>query len=74
MLRRGVTDATFGGGTADELPERGALGLRAKQAVTDGLVGLVTGFRTERIRLEAGGRCSWRRTGGSCRPPTRWSC
>lgn len=22
-LRRGVTDATFGGGTADELPERG---------------------------------------------------
>jgi len=54
VLRRGVTDATFGGGTADALPERGALGLRAKQAVTDGLVGLVTGFRTERIRLEAG--------------------
>lgn len=54
VLRRGVTGATFGGGTADELPERGALGLRAKQAVTDGLVGLVTGFRTERIRLEGG--------------------
>jgi len=54
VLRRGVTDATFGGGTADALPERGALGQRAKQAVTDGLVGLVTGFRTERIRLEAG--------------------
>lgn len=51
-LRRGVTAATFGGGSADELPERGALGLRAKQAVTDGLAGLVTGFRTERIRVE----------------------
>jgi thioredoxin reductase len=54
VLRRGVTGGTFGGGTADELPERGALGLRARQAVADGLVGLVTGFRTERIRLEGG--------------------
>ena len=53
-LRRGVTGATFGGGTADELPERGALGLRARQAVEDGLAALVTGFRTERIRLDAG--------------------
>jgi thioredoxin reductase len=57
-LRRGVTAATFGGGTADQLPERGALGLRARQAVTDGLVGLVTGFRTERIRLDAAGRAA----------------
>jgi thioredoxin reductase len=54
VLRSGVTGATFGGGTADELPERGALGLRAKQAVTDGLVGLVTGFRTEGVRVEDG--------------------
>jgi thioredoxin reductase len=54
VLRRGVTGATFGGGTADELPERGALGLRARQAVTDGLAGLVTGFRTERFRMEGG--------------------
>lgn len=52
VLRRGVTGATLGGGTADELPERGALGLRARQAVTDGLVSLVTGFRTERFRTE----------------------
>ncbi|HTR92672.1 MAG TPA: NAD(P)-binding domain-containing protein [Trebonia sp.] len=55
VLRRGVTGSTFGGGMADELPERGALGLRAKQAVAAGTVGLVTGFRTERIRV-AGGR------------------
>ncbi|RAF15193.1 flavoprotein, partial [Burkholderia multivorans] len=40
---------TFGGGDADELPERGALGQRAERAVDEGLVDLVTGFRTERI-------------------------
>lgn len=55
-LRRGITGGTFGGGTADQLPERGALGLRAKRAVEDGLVGLVTGFRTERITRDAVGR------------------
>jgi thioredoxin reductase len=56
VLRRGVTGGTFGGGTADQLRERGALGIRAKQAVEDGLVGLVTGFRTERIGVDAAGR------------------
>jgi hypothetical protein len=56
VLRRGVTGATFGGGAADQLPERGALGIRAKQAVTDGLVSLVTGFRTERISRDGEGR------------------
>lgn len=56
VLRRGVTGKTFGGGDADQLPERGALGIRARQAVEAGLVGLVTGFRTERIRLDAAGR------------------
>ena len=55
-LRRGITSGTFGGGTADQLPERGALGLRAKRAVEDGLVGLATGFRTERITRDAVGR------------------
>jgi hypothetical protein len=56
VLRRGVTGATFGGGDADELPERGALGTRAKRAVADGTVALVTGFRTERIRRDSSGR------------------
>lgn len=51
VLRRGSVGNTFGGGDADELPARGALGQRAKAAVTDGLVDLVTGFRTERIDL-----------------------
>ncbi|WP_433646843.1 NAD(P)-binding domain-containing protein [Leucobacter sp. W1038] len=52
VLRRGQVGNTFGGGTADELPERGALGQKAKEAVEAGLVDLVTGFRTERFTLE----------------------
>lgn len=56
VLRRGITGKTFGGGTADQLPERGALGIRARQAVEAGLVSLVTGFRTERVRVDAAGR------------------
>lgn len=54
VLRRGAVGNTFGGGAADELPERGALGQRAKRAVEDGLVDLVTGFRTDQISLENG--------------------
>jgi len=49
VLRRGTVGSTFGGGDADELPERGALGQRARTAVEQGLVTLVTGFRVERI-------------------------
>ncbi len=52
VLRRGEVGDTFGGGAADELPQRGALGKRAKQAVQDGHVDLVTGFRIERMRIE----------------------
>lgn len=48
-IRRTVSGNTFGGGAADQLPERGALGVRAKKAVEDGIVSLVTGFRTEHI-------------------------
>ena len=49
VLRRGTVGDTFGGGSADELPQRGALGLRARQAVDDGLVELVTGFRVDQV-------------------------
>lgn len=55
VLRRGQVGNAFGGGAADELPERGALGQRAHRAVTGGLVDLVTGFRTERIIRRDGG-------------------
>ena len=49
VLRRGATGDVFGGGAADQLPGRGALGERARRAVEDGLVDLVTGFRVEQI-------------------------
>ncbi|ORV87605.1 NAD(P)-binding domain-containing protein [Mycolicibacterium iranicum] len=54
VLRRGVSEDTFGGGAADELPERGALGVRSKEAVEDGRVSLSTGFRIERIDMVDG--------------------
>lgn len=50
VLRRPVSGATFGGGEADQLPERGALGLHAKDLVDAGLVQLLTGFRTHELR------------------------
>ncbi|MBF4569093.1 NAD(P)-binding domain-containing protein [Plantibacter sp. VKM Ac-2880] len=49
VLRRGTVGNTFGGGDADELPARGALGLKAKELVDGGLINLVTGFRVERV-------------------------
>lgn len=52
VLRRGAVGNTFGGGAADELPERGLLGQRAKEAVESGAADLVTGFRTESVRTE----------------------
>lgn len=53
-LRRGVVGDTFGGGEADELPQRGALGVRSREAVETGLVELVTGFRTDRVDVVDG--------------------
>jgi thioredoxin reductase len=50
VLRRGSTATTYGGGEADQLPQRGALGLRARAAVDAGRVQVVTGFRTAQIR------------------------
>ncbi|TWF80864.1 thioredoxin reductase [Pseudonocardia hierapolitana] len=61
LLRRGEIGNTFGGGEADQLPARGALGRRAARAVAAGHVTTVTGFRTsavhraedERLTLES---------------------
>ncbi|MEI7032199.1 NAD(P)-binding protein [Streptomyces pratensis] len=44
LLRRGLSGAAFGGGAADQLPARGALGLAAKAAVDAGHADAVTGF------------------------------
>ncbi|MEV8564797.1 NAD(P)-binding domain-containing protein [Streptomyces sp. NPDC051322] len=56
ILRRGISGSTFGGGDADQLPARGALGLAAKAAVDDGHADAVTGFRTDAIERNADGR------------------
>jgi hypothetical protein len=52
VLRRGIGGSTFGGGEADELPARGALGLRAKAAVDSGHVEAATAFRTAAVERE----------------------
>lgn len=52
ILRRGLSGSTFGGGEADQLPARGALGLRAKAAVEAGHAHAVTGFRTAAVERE----------------------
>jgi len=49
LLRRGQVGDTFGGGDADQLPARGALGLRAAAAVEAGHISTVTGFRTAAV-------------------------
>ncbi|MFE7650791.1 NAD(P)-binding domain-containing protein [Streptomyces phaeoluteigriseus] len=56
ILRRGISGSTFGGGEADQLPARGALGLAAKAAVDNGYADAVTGFRTEAIERDGEGR------------------
>ncbi|MFI7005594.1 FAD-dependent oxidoreductase [Streptomyces sp. NPDC050145] len=56
ILRRGISGSTFGGGSADQLPARGALGLAAKAAVDEGHADAVTGFRTEAIERDTEGR------------------
>ncbi|SMD18147.1 FAD-dependent oxidoreductase [Lentzea albidocapillata] len=55
LLRRGAVGNAFGGGEADQLPARGALGLRAKKAAEAGYVETATGFRTAAIERAADG-------------------
>jgi thioredoxin reductase len=55
LLRRGAVGTVFGGGEADQLPARGALGLRAKAAVEAGHIRVVTGFRTEAVEHDSDG-------------------
>ncbi|NBE51309.1 NAD(P)-binding domain-containing protein [Streptomyces sp. YC537] len=56
VLRRGISGSTFGGGEADQLPARGALGLAAKAAVDQGHAEAVTGFRTDAVERADDGR------------------
>lgn len=54
MLRRGSATNVFGGGAGDELPERAALGSRARKVIDEGLVDLVAGFRVAELRRDEG--------------------
>ncbi|MEU3906312.1 NAD(P)-binding domain-containing protein [Streptomyces goshikiensis] len=56
ILRRGISGSTFGGGEADQLPARGALGLAAKAAVDAGYADAITGFRTDAVERDGDGR------------------
>ncbi len=55
LLRRGAVGNAFGGGEADQLPARGALGLRAKNAAEAGRITTATGFRTAAVERAADG-------------------
>jgi len=54
-LRHPSIDRLLGGGLNDELPERGALGLAAKQAMEDGRLTMLAPFAAQRISLGAEG-------------------
>ena len=56
LLRRGVVGNVFGGGDADQLPARGALGRRAADAVEAGHIEVIRGFRTAEVRRVEDGR------------------
>ncbi|WP_089920898.1 FAD-dependent oxidoreductase [Lentzea albida] len=56
LLRRGAVGTVFGGGESDQLPARGALGMRARKAAEAGHVETVTGFRTAAVERGADGR------------------
>lgn len=55
LLRRGSTANVFGGGIGDELPERAALGSRARKVIDEGVVDVVTGFRVAEFRQAGDG-------------------
>ncbi len=49
LVRRAALGDVFGGGEADQLSERGALGEQARAVVSGSAVTTVTGFRTARV-------------------------
>jgi hypothetical protein len=55
-LRREQVESVFGGGESDALPERGALGLRAKRAVADGRIEVLSPFRIGRLARRSDGK------------------
>ncbi|WP_137157502.1 NAD(P)-binding domain-containing protein [Rhizobium sp. FKL33] len=53
-LRHDGVDCLLGGGLNDKLPERGALGLAAKQAMEDGRLNMLTSFSADSIMTDGG--------------------
>lgn len=53
LVRRPSIGTAFGGGQADELSERGALGDQARAAVSNGPTTTLTGFRTVRVEADS---------------------
>lgn len=54
-LRHNSVEKLLGGGLNDQLPERGALGLAAKQAMQDGRLNMLTSFAVDRIGTKSDG-------------------
>ena len=54
-LRRSSVEKLLGGGLNDRLPERGALGLAAKQAMDDGRLNMLAPFAVDRIETRKDG-------------------
>ena len=53
-LRHDGVDRLLGGGLNDQLPERGALGLAAKQAMEEGRLNMLTSFSADSITTDGG--------------------
>lgn len=56
LVRRPGTADAFGGGDNDQLEQRGALGVRARRAVSEGPVSVVTSFRVSDVETGGDGR------------------
>lgn len=56
VVRGSSQERSYGGGEADELPARGALGSRLQRLVRSGRVELVSNFRTDTVSRTADGR------------------
>ncbi|MBB6412497.1 NAD(P)-binding domain-containing protein [Mesorhizobium sangaii] len=54
-LRHASVDRLLGGGLNDQLPERGALGLAAKQAMADGRLNMLAAFAVNHIEMQGEG-------------------
>jgi thioredoxin reductase len=59
VVRRRTLDGVFGGGTNDQLEERGRLGLAMRALVNSGVLTIETGFALDRLERSADGVVAW---------------